>query len=197
MQRREHPWPAKAVLFLHVATARVKLWLRMDLTTETASKKRLFYSSLLWWQSVLINSHRWPMSKPLFQALRRGGRTDWVLQPPSAVFCSFCADIAQMRTWASLLYRERIDVFVVTYLQNYCNLCSPGLMEPALLVNSQNICPGSDLRQWSIWAVPLMSTELFQSGAVVKSCFASGVQQEHFTFIGSLVWGREIPCWTE
>lgn len=147
MQRREHPWPAKAVLFLHVATARVKLWLRMDLTTETASKKRLFYSSLLWWQSVLINSHRWPMSKPLFQALRRGVRTDWVLQPPSAVFCSFCADIAQMRTWASLLYKGRIDVFVVTYLQNYCNLCSPGLMEPALLVNSQNICPGSDLRQ--------------------------------------------------
>lgn len=83
----------------------------------------------------------------LFQALRRGRRTDWVLQPPSAGFISSCADIAQMWIWTFLLHMGRTDASVVTYLQNYCSLCSPGLMQPALLVNSQNPWPDSDLIQ--------------------------------------------------
>lgn len=42
----------------------------------------------------------------------------------------------------------RIDASVVTYLQNYCSLCSPGLMQPALLVNSQIIWPDYDIIQY-------------------------------------------------
>lgn len=64
---------AEAVLVLHVATARVELWFRMDLTTEAASKKGFFCSSLFWWQSVLINSYRWPMSKAIYFFRPLGG----------------------------------------------------------------------------------------------------------------------------
>lgn len=134
--------------------------------------------------------------KALFQALRRVRRTDWVLQPPSAVFFSSCADMAQMWTWTFLLYRGRIDVFVVIYLQNYYSLCSLGLMEPALLVNSQNICPGSDL----------MHCKSEQCHWCQLSCSRMELLWNHIlplkysrsiTSIWSLVWGREIFCWTE
>lgn len=120
----------------------------MDLTTETASKKGFFCSSLLWWQSVLINSYRWPMSKPIYFSKPLGGeeeQTEYCSHP--LLFSSPVLTLAQMCTWTFVLSRGRADVFVVTYLQNYCSLCSSGLMEPALLVNSQNIWPGSDLMQ--------------------------------------------------
>lgn len=144
----------------------------------------------------LNNSYRWPMSKPilLFQALKRVRRTDWVLQPPSALFFSSCAVIAQ--TWTFLLYRGRIDVFVVIYLQNYYNLSSPGFMEPALLVNSQNICPGSDLMQCKSeqchWCQLSCSRMELLWNQVLPVNYSRSI-----TFIWSLVWGREILCWTE
>lgn len=148
---------------------------------------------MLWWQSVLIiPTDGQCQSKFYFFKPLRGSeeQTEYCSHP----LLFFSPPVAQTCTF--LLYRGRIDVFVVIYLQNYYNLSSPGMMEPALLVNSQNIYPGSDLMQCKSeqchWCQLSCSRMELLWNQVLPVNYSRSI-----TFVWSLVWGREILCWTE